>query len=120
AENNKLTWMEDSSNALEKYSRNYIRHSVIPHIEKIYPGANDNLKDNLSRFRDAFVLYQQAISVHKKKLLVPKGNEVHIPVLKLKKMAPLISVLYEIIEPYGFTAKQTNEVVKLLDSETGK
>ena len=33
---------------------------------------------------------------------------------------PLLSVLYEIIEPYGFTSKQINEVVKLLSSESGK
>ena len=120
AEINQLGWVEDSSNVLEKYSRNFFRHRVIPLIEKIYPGANENLKDNLSRFRDAFVLYQQAISFHTKKLLVPKGNEVHIPVLKLMKTVPLNTVLYEIIEPYGFTSKQTQEVVKLLDSESGK
>lgn len=120
AENNKLTWMEDSSNALEKYSRNYFRHNVIPLIEKIYPGANENLKENLPRFREAFILYQQAIAFHKKKLLVQKGNEVHIPVLKLVKTVPLLSVLYEIIEPYSFTSKQINEVVKLLNSESGK
>ena len=120
AENHKLDWVEDSSNLLEKYSRNYFRHNVIPLIEKIYPGANENLKENLPRFREAFILYQQAIAFHKKKLLVQTGNEVHIPVLKLVKTVPLLSVLYEIIEPYGFTAKQTNEVVKLLNSESGK
>ena len=120
AENHKLDWVEDSSNLLEKYSRNYFRNNVIPLVEKIYPGANENLKENLPRFREAFILYQQAIAFHKKKLLVQKGNEVHIPVLKLVKTVPLLSVLYEIIEPYGFTSKQINEVVKLLNSESGK
>ena len=120
AENHKLEWVEDSSNLLEKYSRNYFRNNVIPLVEKIYPGANENLKENLPRFREAFILYQQAIAYHKKKLLVQKGNEVHIPVLKLVKTVPLLSVLYEIIEPYGFTSKQINEVVKLLISESGK
>lgn len=120
AEIQKLNWVEDSSNALEKYSRNYFRQHVIPLIEKIYPGTIENLKENLPRFREAFVLYQQAIAVHKKKLLVPKGNEVHIPVLKLMQTAALHTVLYEIIEPFGFTSKQTNEVVKLLNSESGR
>ena len=119
-EMHKLNWVEDSSNALEKYSRNYFRHQVIPLIEKIYPGANENLKDNLPRFRDAFLLYQQAITIHKRKLLFPKGNEVHIPVLKLMQTVPLNTVLYEIIEPYGFTSKQTIEIIKLLSSESGR
>ena len=120
AETLNLDWVEDSSNALDKYSRNYFRHQVIPLIEKISPNAVENLKNNIPRFREVFILYQQAISNHKKKLLVAKGEEIHIPVLKLKKTIPLRTVLFEIIEPFGFTSKQISEVEKLLDSETGK
>ncbi|MBA2501103.1 MAG: tRNA lysidine(34) synthetase TilS [Chitinophagaceae bacterium] len=116
----KLPWVEDSSNQMDKYTRNYFRHHLIPLVENILPGAGENLKNNLSRFRDVFLLYQQAISLHKKKLLVPKGNEVHISILKLMHTTPLNTVLYEIIAPYGFTSKQTNEVVKLLNSESGR
>lgn len=120
AETLHLTWVEDSSNALDKYARNYFRHQVIPFIEKVYPNAVENLKNNLTRFREVADLYEQAISSHKKKLLLIKGNEIHIPVLKLKKTVPLHTVLYEIIEPFGFTSKQIREVEKLLDSEAGK
>ena len=66
------------------------------------------------------MLYQQAIDVHKKKLLEFKGNEVHIPVLKLKKAEPLHSIVYEIIREYGFSSPQTDEVISIMDSESGK
>ncbi|HEX7845468.1 MAG TPA: tRNA lysidine(34) synthetase TilS, partial [Chitinophagaceae bacterium] len=49
-----------------------------------------------------------------------KGVEIHIPVLKLKKSTPLHSITYEIIKDFGFTAHQTDEVIALLDSESGK
>ena len=115
-----LSWAEDSSNSTDDYSRNYFRHQVIPLIEKLYPGAVNNLGENLSRFRDIELLYQQSIAFNKKKLLVTKGNEIHMPILKLKRTGALPSVLYEIAKAYGFSSAQVEEIISLLDSETGK
>jgi tRNA(Ile)-lysidine synthase len=120
AEANNLSWVEDSSNQSDKYARNYFRNQLIPLVKNVYPEAENNLANNLQRFKDIEVLYHQSIDQHKKKLLEYKGNEVHIPVLKLKKTAPLISVLYEIIKDYHFTPNQAEEAVGLLESETGR
>ncbi len=116
----KLKFVEDSSNASDKYTRNYFRNQLIPDLQKVFPQVEDNLKDNLQRFREIEILYQQSISLHKKKLLEPKGEEIHIPVLKLLKARPLPSIVYEIIRDYGFTAHQTEEVIHLLKSDSGK
>lgn len=115
-----LAWIEDSSNAQDKYARNYLRHQVVPLLQGLYPEVINNLSDNIRRFRDVEVLYQQALDIHKKKLLEYKGNEVHIPVLKLKKAAPLVTLVYEVAKSYGFSAAQTQEIVHLLDSESGR
>jgi tRNA(Ile)-lysidine synthase len=117
---NQLSWTEDSSNQSNKYSRNYFRNQVIPLIQNIYPEAEKNLANNLQRFRDIEMLYYQSVDLHKKKLLVYKNNEVYIPVLKLKKAEPLVSVVYEIIKDYHFSSSQVHEVIVLLDNETGK
>jgi tRNA(Ile)-lysidine synthase len=120
AKENNLYWVQDSSNESDKYSRNYFRHHLIPLLQNIYPDAENNLAHNLQRFRDIELLYQQSVDQHKKKLIEQKGNEFHIPVLKLKKSAPLHSIVFEIIKDFGFHAAQVNEVISLLDSETGK
>jgi tRNA(Ile)-lysidine synthase len=117
---NKLSFVEDSSNASDKYTRNYFRNRLIPDLQKVFPQVVDNLLNNIGRFREIEILYQQSINLHKKKLLEQKGKEVHIPVLKLLKTTPLHTIVYEVIKDYGFTAHQTNEVVALLKSETGK
>ena len=116
----KLDFVEDSSNASDKYSRNYFRNELIPAVQKIFPQAEENLLHNIDRFREIEMLYQQSISLHKKKLIEIKGNEAHIPVLKLQKSEPLQTIIYEIIKDYGFTAHQTPEVAALLKAETGK
>ncbi|HSZ85563.1 MAG TPA: tRNA lysidine(34) synthetase TilS [Puia sp.] len=120
AEENDLKWVEDSSNESDKYSRNYLRHNIIPALTEIYPNLTDNLANNIDRFKEIEILYHQSIGQHKKDLLEKKGNEIHIPVLKLKKTVPLSTIVYEIIKDYNFSPQQVDEVVNLLDSESGK
>jgi tRNA(Ile)-lysidine synthase len=120
AEENNLKWVEDSSNESDKYSRNYLRLNIIPALKEIYPTLADNLANNINRFKEIEILYHQSIDHHKKNLLEKKGNEIHIPVLKLKKTCPLDAIVYEIIKDYNFSPQQVDEVVNLLDSESGK
>jgi len=69
ATKNKLSHVEDSSNSSDKYTRNYFRNQLIPGLQKVFPQVEDNLMDNLERFRGIGMLYQQAVELHKKKLL---------------------------------------------------
>ena len=120
AANNQLAYVTDSTNAINDYTRNFFRNSIIPQVSEKYPEVKENVLKNIQRFTGVEILYQQAIALHKKKLMEQKGNEIHIPVLKLLKTIPLPTVLYEIIKEFGFTALQTEDVVSLLQSDTGK
>jgi tRNA(Ile)-lysidine synthase len=120
ANENNLSFVEDSSNAADKYTRNYFRNQLIPSLRTLYPRVDENLLDNLERFKDIETLYGQAIQLHKENLLEHNGDELHIPVLKLLKAKPLKTIIYEIIKEFGFTTNQVKDVLHLLESETGK
>jgi len=120
AEDYQLQFVEDSSNESDKYTRNYFRNQLIPSLQKTFPQVEENLKENIDRFNDVELLYRQSIELHKKKLLEKKGEEIHIPVLKLLKSEPLSTIVYEIIKDYGFSSRQVDDVMALLQSETGK
>jgi tRNA(Ile)-lysidine synthase len=120
AKENALSWREDSSNETDKYTRNFFRNKVIPLVAKVFPEASKNISHNIEIFTEAEQLYLQAVEFHKKKLLEKRGEETHIPVLKLKKTQPLRSVLFEICKEYNFTAGQLPDLVHLLDAEHGK
>jgi len=49
-------------------------------------------------------------------LVTVKGDELHIPILKLKKIKALHSIVWELIKDFNYTAAQVDEVIKLLDS----
>lgn len=119
AKEQNLSWVEDSSNASDKYSRNFVRHQVMPMMKKIYPQVDDNLLANIERFKEIELIYNASIQQIKSKLIVVKGNEQHIPILKLKKQTPLKTIVFELIKDFGFAATQTEEVVKFLDADNG-
>lgn len=48
AQMQKLHWVEDESNASDLYDRNYIRHSVLPQIEKRWPEYRQPLQQVMS------------------------------------------------------------------------
>jgi tRNA(Ile)-lysidine synthase len=117
---NEVEYITDSSNASNDYTRNLFRNEILPSIEKIYSEALKNVLRNIDRFAAVEYLYEESIEQIKQKLIERKGNEIHIPVLKLLKTKPLQTVIYEIIKDAGFTAMQVNEVEKLLHSDSGK
>ncbi|WP_237722124.1 tRNA lysidine(34) synthetase TilS [Sediminibacterium roseum] len=114
-----LDFVEDSSNASDKYTRNFFRNQLLPQIREVFPQVDDNLVKNIERFNEVSVLYKQSIDLHLSKLVEQKNNEIHVPVLKLKKAKPLHTIAWELIKPFGFSAAQTEEVVKLLEADSG-
>lgn len=119
AEANQLQWVEDSSNASSKYTRNFFRNELIPSIKKVYPNVEENLIDNIERFRQINHLYTNAVSELKQRVCEQHGNETRIPILKLMKYKHT-SLLYEIIRDFGFGEKQVGELIKLAGADSGK
>jgi tRNA(Ile)-lysidine synthase len=119
AKDNKLEFVEDSSNESSKYTRNLFRNEIIPAISKVYPQVKDNLADNIERFKEIEKLYKFSVGEIKKKLVKQKGAEWHIPVKQLLGYDNK-ALIYEIIADFGFNEKQIDEVVKLASSDSGK
>ncbi len=120
AKENCLAFVTDYTNAQNDFTRNYFRNELIPSLQKVFPAVEENMLNNITKLGEAECLYNEAMEQHKKKLIEVKGNEVHIPVLKLLQTKPLATILFEIIKPFNFTAHQTEEVTALLQSESGK
>lgn len=120
AQSNNCQWREDVSNESDKYTRNFFRNQIIPLIENVIPEAKANVQNNIKRFNDISVIYHNAILSIMSKLIEHKGNEIHIPVLKLLKHDTFETILFEIIKPYNFTSSQLNDAVHLLHADSGK
>jgi tRNA(Ile)-lysidine synthase len=114
-----LQWVEDSSNASDRYTRNYFRNQLIPQLQKVFPKVEENLLGNIGRLGGTQKLYRQMLEQLKSKLLRSEGSDLKVPVLELMKYKHT-SLPYEIIREYGFNEKQVDELIRLAQSDSGK
>lgn len=115
----KIKYRDDASNASDEYLRNAVRHNMVPVITELFTNAIANVNESITRFAEAEVLYKKAIERERKNLIELRGKDHYIPLLKLKKCEPLSTIVYELLQPFGFSAAQLPHVLDLLDAGTG-
>lgn len=120
AEVHNVPWRLDKSNEGNDYLRNKIRNQLLPLITEALPSVEDNLQANIKRFSETEILYKESIERYRKKLIEFRGKDRYISILKLRKSPALFSITYELLKPFGFSSGQIQDVLSLLDSESGK
>ncbi|CAL1518143.1 tRNA lysidine(34) synthetase TilS [Chitinophaga sp. MM2321] len=115
-----IAYVEDSSNITDKYTRNFFRHRIIPLMQEVFPAAVKNMDGSIARMKEAEILYQQAMAKHRARLLFQKDNTWMVPVLKLQKSVPLQTIAWELFREFGCSTAQAQQVLALLDSESGR
>lgn len=63
AESNQLTWIEDESNADVRYTRNFLRHQILPVLVSRFPRAGEQLAAAAGRFSEADSLLNELASL---------------------------------------------------------
>jgi tRNA(Ile)-lysidine synthase len=109
--------VEDSSNRELDYTRNFFRHAVLPLIESRIPHAVQQALQTIQRLQDGNTIVQHTLQQWKRKLLVSDGVQFRIPVLLLQQYPAWTTVLWELLQPFGFTARQHAEIIKLLHAD---
>lgn len=120
AQSFKLVHREDSTNASDKYQRNYIRHQVIPGIEDIFPHFRESLSQNLEKLNEAHILYQHALNTLVTQIILQKNGLLYIGLPELLKTPAPKTVLYEILKPYNFTPPTIKEIFHVAGAISGK
>lgn len=115
-----LKFREDSSNTTDKYTRNKIRHHLMPMLKEINPALEKTLSDKIELYNEIEQLYEQNIKKKTAQLFLQRGNSVYIPILRLKKTQNAASVLYEYLKTYEFTIEQVEDMLQAVDSSPGK
>jgi tRNA(Ile)-lysidine synthase len=114
-----IAFTEDSSNASDKYTRNFFRHQILAAVQEVFPQAEQNILHTIKHLREVSEVYKSAMQKIVSKLQFINGNEIHIPVLMWQKAKPLDTITFEMLYPYGYTAAQVPEAIKLLYAHNG-
>ncbi len=107
----------DRTNLETEYSRNKIRNIVLPAIRRCFPDADAGLRRTLGNIAGDFAVFGEAVGRIKKDICTFEGGKTVIDRRKLGQTAHPLTVLHEIVSPYGFSAAQEKSMLSV--STTG-
>lgn len=111
------TYVTDSTNLQDEYTRNKIRLNLIPLLEEINPSVSSTIAETADRLSDISQIYRAAMkeACHRVKI---DEYRISIPAL-LNEMSPQ-AVLYELLYPLGFNSAQIRDIFSALKGQSGK
>ncbi len=127
---NKIIWREDQSNADIKYTRNKIRHQVLPILKEINPNILNSFKNTISHLKDSETIANERVAEVKKEVFdINKSEERRIVseegksvsklnIQKIQNLKHPKAYLYQLLKEYGFT--EWNDILNLLTAQSGK
>lgn len=114
------TWREDSSNASDKYKRNYLRQHIIPLLEKLNPSIQETMGNAALQRQQIILWHQIQLEKTKRELFEEVGNTIEIQVEKLQSAQMNPAILFELIEPFGFSYTQCSDLFSHLEDSESK
>ncbi|MCI4443019.1 MAG: tRNA lysidine(34) synthetase TilS [Lentimicrobium sp.] len=131
AKENNIEWREDSSNALDKYLRNKIRHNLVPILKELnsdflssFQKTQKYLQESKTMAEDASIMiYQQVAEENGEDPRTDNRREelakhIHFDLNQLKKLPNYKSYLYQWLKEFGFSA--WDDIYDLVESQSGK
>ncbi len=111
---NQVAWREDSSNEQTDYTRNKIRHLLIPTISEINSGYLDTFENTKLRLSETARVLQDHHKRFRKEAVKKSANDILINKnLVSEDPSPVLS-LYSVLKPMGFNLTQCREICSTL------
>jgi tRNA(Ile)-lysidine synthase len=112
-----LTYQTDSSNLSDEYARNFIRLRILPLMEELNPSVRNAIARTAGHLSGIEALYSDWIEKERERIM---PDTERIDILKLLQSPSPQTILYEIIQPYGFTRTLSESIFESLQGEPGK
>ncbi len=120
AQNNKIKYREDSSNASDKYLRNYIRHHIVPEFKKLNESFEQTMNTNMHALFETKVFVDESIERQVKDFVKEENGIIKMDKEKVKKLQSSHFFLFNVLTKYNFSASDISSVEKALSAQAGK
>lgn len=120
AEQQQISWREDSSNSSDYYYRNQIRHHVLPVLKKINPSLGQTFRATAERLVAADNLVKQLFQKWHQEAVSEQNGHILIDIALLSETPEPALFLSDTLQPYGFSYSQVKEILHSLEGISGK
>lgn len=115
-----LDYCEDYTNTDTKYSRNKIRHNLIPFLKEIQPNFSETMGKTIERLQGVEKVYKEAVQKICDEIVTTSDKQTIVDIEKLLLTISPSTVLFEILSPFGFNSSTIQDVFDRLDGVSGK
>jgi tRNA(Ile)-lysidine synthase len=112
-----LTYVTDSSNLSDMYTRNFIRLRILPLLEEVNPSVREAIARMTGQLSAVETIYRSAIDEAKARVM---DGDNRLSIAGLLRLPSPEALLYELLAPFGFTRMVSAEVFRALGKESGK
>ncbi len=116
---NDLSFVTDSSNAENEYTRNKFRNQLIPLFETINPSFKSAINETSERMLEAELIYKEHIQDLISKISYSVEHELWIDKQKLHTYSYKKTLLYELLDNYKFSNDTLNRLSDLDQTQPG-
>jgi len=116
----KLGFVEDSSNASIKYARNKIRLEVVPKLKELNPNLEKTFEQNLERFKQLEQLLEKTLQQLRDTVFIHQKNEVRIKIDDILLLHPQKLLLFGLLRQFDFSEQVVNNLLLSLEKQPGK
>lgn len=116
ATDRELPFVTDSTNADTAYTRNAIRHQIIPLMKTLNPSVTDAISRTAQNLHETDTMLRHLMTDIRQQAF--DGTHIYIDALR-KSVAPSV-LLFDILSPLGFNSSTITDIAQSLDSEPGK
>lgn len=119
ARNNGITYVEDETNSDVRYTRNFIRHEVLPLVKTRYPAVIETLNRLAENAAETIHALDETMD---RSLIKREGDIVYLSLeaLSTPLKARYVACAAKQLMPVDITRAQIENVLSLLGSENGK
>jgi tRNA(Ile)-lysidine synthase len=114
-----IDYREDKSNAEIKYTRNKIRHVIIPHFREINPSFETTVTETAERLNEISEIVSGHITAIRDRVSVTRDNTIAFKINMLEGLSPKLTILYELFRPFDINKGQLDDLLNLLKGKTG-
>jgi tRNA(Ile)-lysidine synthase len=117
---NRILFREDKSNTETRYTRNKIRHLVLPLLKEINPSIEETLTETAGKLADIDEIVTDYINGLRLKLSVKRDDTTIFDIKKLSDLKAGKALIFELFGPYGITGATSGDLENILAGRTGK
>lgn len=120
ARENALTWREDRSNATDDYTRNFVRHHVLPLLRELNPNLSETVGQSLDQLAAGRRLLEFHVAELRRTAWTVQGDVQRLDLRMVGQQPEPLLLLHEFLRPLGFRYHQSAAIWAAKDGQAGK